>query len=63
MLSLSCNHPWIPQQKLNGFFFGFLIIIENNLCEISRAWVKGLVRPKIKILSLITHPYVIPNPN
>ncbi len=24
--------------------------------------VKGIVHPKMKILSLITHPYVIPNP-
>ncbi len=26
------------------------------------AWFKGLVHPKMKILSLITHPYVVPKP-
>ncbi len=26
------------------------------------AWFKGIVHPKIKIMSLITHPHVVPNP-
>ncbi len=25
-------------------------------------WLKGIVHPKMKILSLITHPHVVPNP-
>ncbi len=28
----------------------------------SDSLIKGLVHPKMKIMSLITHPHVIPNP-
>ncbi len=27
------------------------------------AWLKGVVHPKMKILSLITHPHVVQNTN
>ncbi len=35
-----------------------------ELCAIlsSISCIKGIVHPKIKILSLITHPYIVPNP-
>jgi len=25
------------------------------------SWIKGLVHPKMKILSVFTHPHVVPN--
>ncbi len=30
--------------------------------EILRICIKGIVYPKMKVLSLITHPHVAPNP-
>ncbi len=38
---------------------------ENKWCfffPILKGLIKGLLHPKIKILSLITYPHVVPNP-
>lgn len=50
--------------------FAFLLVWEQRLGLILSNFVtykhpvlfKGIVHPKIKILLLVTHPYVLPNP-
>ncbi len=45
---------------------GFNVLNSRINCFIDMAvalCLKGIVQPKIKILSLITHPQVVPNPS
>jgi len=35
---------------------------KNNCHEIVKNNLKGLVHPKMKILSVFTHPHVVPTP-
>jgi len=34
----------------------------RTICSSRRGKVKGLVHPKMKILSVFTHPHVVPTP-
>ncbi len=41
---------------------GFAVLEHtNHVSELSTDTLKGIVHPKMKILLLITHPYVVPN--
>ncbi len=41
--------------------YTYLILIGQSCIQWSDIIIKGLVHPKIVIISLITHPHVIPN--
>ncbi len=40
-----------------------ILLYKNYLIEHNDKMIKGIVHPKMKILSLITHPHFVPNPS
>ncbi len=57
---------WLTEScsvRKSDFSLSFSIYtIDNWLTLLTWPHLKGIVHPKIKILSLITHPHVFPNP-
>jgi len=47
---------------LNVFKLYIALILLVMLMAADQISLKGLVHPKMPVLSLITHPHVIPNP-
>ncbi len=41
---------------------GYIGVEKVAILSLTKCSVKGIVHPKMKILSLITHPHVVPNP-
>ncbi len=69
----SSDKSYLVQISLNIIFMIFTVIVKMLVFEWSDCrpltilliyvlTVKGLLHPKMKILSLITYPYVVPNP-
>ncbi len=62
-MHLCCTVSVIHTNWLNiGLLFCFLPWKVAEMREAVNELLKGIVHPKIKILSLITHPHVVPNP-
>ncbi len=56
---------WRESCKIRHIYIYFYIYrYLNNIAMEETNWnqLKGIVHPKMKILSLITHPHVVPNP-
>jgi len=37
------------------------MLVHSALTNVIKIFIKGLVHPKMKILSVFTHPHVVPN--
>ncbi len=39
-----------------------ILLYKNYIIQNNDTMIKGIVHPKMKILPVITHPHVVPNP-